>query len=71
MDRASVPLALGADIVFDGATGFVSHDGTNTPPRDKTLVLLHQSGNRAETALACGAYRHDQSSEEQGPPCAG
>ncbi|MDN3028964.1 hypothetical protein [Streptomyces sp. S.PB5] len=67
----SVLLALADDITFDGATGHVEHDSTNAPPRDRTLVLLCQTGNDAETALACGACRHDQSSEAQAPPCAG
>ncbi|CAL9495517.1 ABC transporter substrate-binding protein [Streptomyces sp. Tu 3180] len=71
VDRTSVLLVLGAGIAFDGATGYVSYDGANAPPHDKTLVLLRQSGNRPEAVLACGAYRQHRSSEEQGPPCAG
>ncbi|MEV5434082.1 ABC transporter substrate-binding protein [Streptomyces sp. NPDC052701] len=71
IERKSVRLVLGAGISFDGATGRVSYDGANAPPRDKTLVLLRQSGNQPEAVLACGAYDRDQSSEAQGPPCAG
>jgi ABC-type branched-subunit amino acid transport system substrate-binding protein len=71
IDRESVLLVLGNGIAFNGATGYVSYDGANAPPHDKTLVLLRQSGNHPEAVLACGAYRQDQSSEAQGPPCAG
>ncbi|MFI6935494.1 ABC transporter substrate-binding protein [Streptomyces sp. NPDC050287] len=69
IDRKSVLLVLGSGIAFDGATGYVSYDGANAPPHDKTLVLLRQSGNLPEAVLACGAYRQDESSEAQGPPC--
>ncbi|MGC9535602.1 ABC transporter substrate-binding protein [Streptomyces sp. UG1] len=71
IDRESVLLVLGTGIAFNGATGYVSYDGANAPPHDKTLVLLRQSGNHPEAVLACGAYRQGQSSEAQGPPCAG
>ncbi|WP_215451741.1 ABC transporter substrate-binding protein [Streptomyces sp. ATCC 21386] len=71
IDRKSVLLVLGSGIAFDGATGYVSYDGANAPPHDKTLVLLRQSGNHPEAVLACGAYRQDESSETQGPPCTG
>lgn len=71
IDRKSVLLVLGSGIAFDGATGYVSYDGANAPPHDKTLVLLRQSGNHPEAVLSCGAYRQDESSEVQGPPCAG
>ncbi|MEU2060870.1 ABC transporter substrate-binding protein [Streptomyces sp. NPDC013455] len=69
IDRKSVLLVLSTGISFNGATGFVSYDGPNAPPHDKTLVLLRQSGDHPEAVLACGAYREDQSSEAQGPPC--
>ncbi|MFJ9147271.1 ABC transporter substrate-binding protein [Streptomyces sp. NPDC102270] len=71
IDRKSVLLVLGSGIAFDGATGYVSYDGANAPPHDKTLVLLRQSGNLPEAVLTCGAYRQGESSEVQGPPCAG
>jgi ABC-type branched-subunit amino acid transport system substrate-binding protein len=71
IDRKSVLLVLGSGIAFDGATGYVSYDGANAPPHDKTLVLLRQSGNHPEAVLTCGAYRQGESSEVQGPPCAG
>ncbi|MEV5882431.1 ABC transporter substrate-binding protein [Streptomyces sp. NPDC052020] len=71
VDRTSVRLVLGTGIAFHGATGYVSYDGANAPPHDKTLVLLRQSGNQPEAVLACGAYRQGQSSEAQGSPCAG
>ncbi|MFF8100932.1 ABC transporter substrate-binding protein [Streptomyces sp. NPDC016640] len=69
IDRKSVLLVLGAGIAFNGATGYVSYDGANAPPHDKTLVLLRQSGKHPEAVLACGAYSRHQSSEAQGPPC--
>jgi ABC-type branched-subunit amino acid transport system substrate-binding protein len=70
VERKSVRLVLGAGIAFDGATGYVSYDGANAPPHDKTLVLLRQSGTQPKAVLACGAYRQGESSEDQGPPCA-
>ncbi|MDO0926637.1 ABC transporter substrate-binding protein [Streptomyces sp. TG1A-8] len=70
VERKSVLLVLDAGITFNGATGYVSYDGANAPPRDKTLVLLRQAGNRPKAVLACGAYGPRQSSEVQGPPCA-
>ncbi|MFI6209987.1 ABC transporter substrate-binding protein [Streptomyces sp. NPDC051041] len=69
INRESVLLALRAGIVFDGATGYISYDGANAPPRDKTLVLLRQSGRKPQAVLACGAYRQGQSSKAQGSPC--
>ncbi|AYN40305.1 ABC transporter substrate-binding protein [Streptomyces dangxiongensis] len=71
IERKSVLLVLQAGIAFNGATGYVSYDGANAPPRDKTLVLLRQTGDRPKAVLACGAYDQHRSSEAQGPPCAG
>ncbi len=62
--------ALRTGITFAGATGYVSYDeGTNQPPRDKTLVLLRQTKYGPVVAVACGAYRMGESSQKQGPPC--
>ncbi|MFF9085891.1 ABC transporter substrate-binding protein [Streptomyces sp. NPDC014991] len=71
IERKSVLLVLQAGIAFNGATGYVSYDGANAPPRDKTLVLLRQTGDRPKAVLACGAYDQHRWSEAQGPPCAG
>jgi ABC-type branched-subunit amino acid transport system substrate-binding protein len=71
VDRDAVRVLLRRGIEFHGATGHVLYGRGNAPPRDKTLVLLRQSGSRPEAVLACGAYRQGQSSEKQGPPCAG
>ncbi|MEU5027789.1 type 1 periplasmic-binding domain-containing protein [Streptomyces milbemycinicus] len=69
--RESVLVALGAGVTFDGATGYVSYDqGSNAPPRDKTLVLLRQVAQQPEAVVACGAYRPDTSSRTTGAPCA-
>ncbi|MDT0542910.1 hypothetical protein [Streptomyces lonegramiae] len=71
VNRESALIALGAGVTFDGATGYVSYDqDSNAPPRDKTLVLLRQLGQRPEAVVACGAYRPGASSRETGPPCA-
>ncbi|MFF1406468.1 ABC transporter substrate-binding protein [Streptomyces sp. NPDC058294] len=71
IERKSVLLVLQAGIAFNGATGYVSYDGANAPPSDKTLVLLRQTGDEPKAVLACGAYDQHQSSEAQGPPCSG
>jgi ABC-type branched-subunit amino acid transport system substrate-binding protein len=71
VDRKSVLLVLGNGVAFNGATGYVSYEGANAPPDDKTLVLLRQSGNHPKAVLVCGAYRQGESSEKQGKPCAG
>ncbi|WP_105973068.1 type 1 periplasmic-binding domain-containing protein [Streptomyces geranii] len=69
--RNSVLIELRNGVRFDGATGSVSYaEGSNAPPVDKTLVLLRQLADGPRAMVACGAYRQDESSERQGPPCA-
>ncbi|MFF3380708.1 ABC transporter substrate-binding protein [Streptomyces sp. NPDC002680] len=69
--RNSVLIELRNGVRFDGATGSVSYaEGSNAPPVDKTLVLLRQLADGPRAVVACGAYREDESSERQGPPCA-
>ncbi|MHC3471575.1 type 1 periplasmic-binding domain-containing protein [Streptomyces sp. 7R007] len=67
---SAILTALRSGITFDGATGHVSYDnGVQQPPRDKTLVLLRQSGDGPLVAEACGAYRQGVQSGTQGAPC--
>lgn len=55
---------------FNGATGYVEYEqGTNRPPKDKTLVLLRETGQNPVAVTACGAYDQGQSSAAQGEPC--
>ncbi|MGW3651002.1 hypothetical protein [Streptomyces sp. NPDC000878] len=69
--RNSVLIELRNGVRFDGATGSVSYaEGSNAPPVDKTLVLLRQLADGPRAVVACGAYREDESSAKQGPPCA-
>ncbi|MFJ6294361.1 ABC transporter substrate-binding protein [Streptomyces griseoviridis] len=71
VDPNAMLTALRSGITFDGATGYVSYgQGSNMPPRDKTLVLLRQSGTGPKVALVCGAYRQGESSNAEGGACA-
>lgn len=70
--RETMLAMLRNGVRFDGATGFVAYSGgTPGPPRDKTLVLLRQSGGKPVVVMACGAYREGESGEQQGGPCTG
>lgn len=71
VDPNAMLTALRSGITFDGATGYVSYgQGSNMPPRDKTLVLLRQSDQGPKVALACGAYRQDRTDRSDEGPCA-
>ncbi|MFE9835376.1 ABC transporter substrate-binding protein [Streptomyces sp. NPDC005551] len=71
LDPNAMLTALRSGITFDGATGYVSYgQGSNMPPRNKTLVLLRQSAQGPKVALACGAYRQDKSDRPEDGACA-
>ncbi|MET7286472.1 ABC transporter substrate-binding protein [Streptomyces sp. NPDC005573] len=70
VDPNAMLTALRSGITFDGATGYVSYgEGSNMPPRDKTLVLLRQSEKGPKEALACGAYRQGLKAKEKDAVC--
>ncbi|MEV6808735.1 ABC transporter substrate-binding protein [Streptomyces sp. NPDC051132] len=71
VDPNAMLTALRSGITFDGTTGYISYgQGSNMPPRDKTLVLLRQSEQGPRVALACGAYRQGRTSRTEGAACA-
>ncbi|WP_330456250.1 ABC transporter substrate-binding protein [Streptomyces sp. NBC_00820] len=70
VDPNAMLTALRSGITFDGATGYVSYgQGSNMPPRDKTLVLLRQTEQGPRVALACGAYQQEAKNRPQRAAC--
>ncbi|MGW1596761.1 ABC transporter substrate-binding protein [Streptomyces sp. NPDC002343] len=70
VDPNAMLTALKSGISFDGATGYISYDqGSNMPPRDKTLVILRQSEQGSKVALGCGAYRQGKAGHTQAAAC--
>jgi hypothetical protein len=72
VDAGTMLALLRSGIRFDGATGYINYPSIdNTPPENKTLVIVRQLADEPKAVAVCGAYSQDAVPAEQGSPCNG